>query len=470
MKKNLFMVAAVALMALVSCSKEDFNNGVQGGASDIVFSAELEQPAGLPAAEPAEIQSKTSLGTAVGGVRPVSWVKDDQIKINGVTFKAASAGSRTDFTPTGSFNTAATYYAVYPASATSKTDHSAITIPASQDGSFAKAAISVAKSSTQSLSFKNVASILKFQVPSDCSTITIESTSNLAGTFPVTFSNDLPVIGTISSGSKKITLTGSFKTGTDYYVAVLPGSHKFTVRLDGYLSKASTTVVTTTRANIANLKALPELQESDYKIMGVDGDWTTGLALYKDVDCYVRKNVSFTAATEFKMCQGSVWGRPITLATGKWAFTYDVTNNLTGLNGSYDIYVSEANDAVCFVKAGDAMPEYKNGNKLIHILYEGKENCGLYIQSPSTTENGYNNSGAWGNFTHVYMKKTSSASQDYCAFPLPSNAVGVSCKFTIRVWGDKNKTYTLTLTDDTPFWGNSDSGGSYSLSSKIDIK
>ena len=471
MKKNLFMVAAVALIATVSCNKELENNSVQGPASDVVFVAELEQPGDdVEVAAPAAAQTKTALGSTTNGVTAVNWVKDDKIKINGVEFTAASAGSKTNFTTTASFNSASTYNAVYPATAAGASDLSKVTIPASQKGTFAEAAISVAKSSTQSLSFKNVASILKFQVPSACSTITIESTSNLAGTFPVTFSNDLPVIGTVSSGSKKITLTGSFTTGKDYYVAVLPGSHKFTVRLDGYLSKASTTAVTTKRAVITNLKALPEPQESDYKIMGVDGDWTTGLALYKDVDCYVRKNVSFTASTEFKMCQGSVWGRPITLAIGKWAFTYDVTNNLTGLTGSYDIYVSKANDAVCFVKAGDAMPEYKNGNKLIHILYEGKENCGLYIQSPSTTENGYNNSGAWGNFTHVYMKKTSSASQDYCAFPLPSNAVGVSCKFTIRVWGDKNKTYTMTLTDDTPFWGNIESGNSYTLSSKIDIQ
>ena len=260
MKKNLFMVAAVALMALVSCSKEDFNNGVQGGASDIVFSAELEQPAGLPAAEPAEIQSKTSLGTAVGGVRPVSWVAGDQIKINGVTFKAASAGSRTDFTPTSSFNTAATYYAVYPATATSKADHSAITIPASQDGSFAKAAISVAKSSTQSLSFKNVASIIKFQVPAACSTVTISSSANLAGTFPVTFENNLPKIGAVSSPSKTITLSGSFKTNTDYYVAVLPGSHKFIVQMDGHVSKDSDKGVQLNRSNITNLATLPALR------------------------------------------------------------------------------------------------------------------------------------------------------------------------------------------------------------------
>ena len=318
MKKNLFMVAAVALMALVSCSKEDFNNGVQGGASDIVFSAELEQPAGLPAAEPAEIQSKTSLGTAVNGVRPVSWVAGDQIKINGVTFKAASAGSRTDFTASSSFSAASTYYAVYPATATSKADHSAITIPASQDGSFAKAAISVAKSSTQSLSFKNVASIIKFRVPAACSTVTISSSANLAGTFPVTFENNLPKIGTVSSASKTITLTGSFKTGNDYYVAVLPGSHKFTVRLDGYLSKASTTAVTTTRANIANLQTLPAPVVSDYALVGAHTGWgfSNLTVLYKDVDGFAAYKLS--GLSEFKVVNKTAtgWGSSVTTNKG----------------------------------------------------------------------------------------------------------------------------------------------------------
>ena len=462
MKKNLFMVAAVALVALVSCNKETNSPLQPAPVSDIKFEAEFVNE-----------QTKTSIGDAdKNGYRNVTWDLGELVHINGTLFTATDYkedGKAIFVTEDLDFATAEQYDAIYPATAGKSL--AAVTIPAAQDGKFANAAIAVAQSENRSLAFMNVASLIKFQVPAECSEVTFESTANLAGTFPVTFGSDgLPAIGTVSSASKTITLSGSFVKDKDYYVAVLPGSHKFTVRLDGYLSKASTKAVTTSRANIADLQALPAPQESDYKIMGVNGDWTNGLALYEDGDYYVRKNVALTASTEFKLCQGSVWGRPITLAVGKWAFTYDVANNLKAPEGSYDIYVSAANDAVCFVKAGDAMPEYKNENKLIHVLYEGKENCGLYIQSPSTTENGYNNSGAWGNFTHVYMKKTSTESQDYCAFPLPSKAVGVSCKFTIRVWGDKNKTYTMTLTDDTPFWGNSDNGGSYSLSSKIDIQ
>ena len=352
MKKNLFMVAAVALIATVSCNKEELgNNDAQGVVSDVVFVAELEQPNGdateVPA--PAAVQTKTALGTTTNGVTAVNWVANDMIKINGVEFKATAAGSRTDFTPTSSFTAASTYYAVYPASAAGASDLTKVTIPASQKGTFAEAAISVAKSSTQSLSFKNVASILKFQVPSACSTITIESNANLAGTFPVTFTNDLPEIGTVSSGSEKITLTGSFTTGKDYYVAVLPGSHKFTVRLDGYLSKASTTAVTTKRAVITNLKTLPALTKSEWGIVGTMTNWEANkdIAMYEEGEYAVAKNVQIASTDEFKFRKGGDWNKggeiaggitaPNTIRDGGWV------NITVSEAGTYDIYVKGSN-------------------------------------------------------------------------------------------------------------------------------
>ena len=474
MKKNLFMVAAVALMAFVSCSKEDFtSNDVQGEASDIVFSAEFEQPV-----DPSQIQSKTSLGAAVNNVSPVSWVKGDQIKVNGVTFTAASTGSRTNFETSSSFSAASTYYAVYPASATSNANHSAIKIPASQTGTFAEASISVAKSSTQSLSFKNVASIIKFQVPADAKEVTITSNNNIAGTVSVTFGTDgNPVIGSsVTNGSKTITLTGSFKASTDYYVAVLPGAHTFTMRIDGYLSKESTKAVTMSRAGIANLKTFPKPVASNYKIMGVGGDWTTGQVFYKeDVDCYVIKNVSLTATTEFKFCQeisstNKVWGRPITLAEGKWAFTYDVDGNLKTTAGSYDIYVSAANDAVCVVKAGSAMPEYKSANKQLHLMLEKYEDCGLYMWQPSGT--GLDNwDAAWNNYYgKVKMKQNATTWTEYYAFVVPSVAVDKQCKFLFKWYGGQSCDYTKTISTDLPFWRNGGNDGAYSFSSKINIQ
>ena len=376
MKKNLFMVAAVALIATVSCNKEELgNNDAQGVVSDVVFVAELEQPNGdateVPA--PAAVQTKTALGTTTNGVTAVNWVANDMIKINGVEFKATAAGSRTDFTPTSSFTAASTYYAVYPASAAGASDLTKVTIPASQKGTFAEAAISVAKSSTQSLSFKNVASILKFQVPSACSTITIESNANLAGTFPVTFTNDLPEIGTVSSGSEKITLTGSFTTGKDYYVAVLPGSHKFTFRLDGYLSKASTKAVTTKRAVITNLKTLPALEASGWGVVGSFNSWdlASAITMYKDVDGYVlARNIP---SGSFKFVKGKTWdiergirSRDASSPT-KNAWNLCGTKDITLGDGTYDVYFIPKDGVFNFVDSGSDVDRYAPSGKKIYL-------------------------------------------------------------------------------------------------------
>ena len=247
MKKILFMVAAVAL-AMVSCNKEEItNNEIQEApVSDIVFEAETPM-------------TKTTIGEAdADGIRPVSWVVGDQITINGSTFKATELKDNKAIFKTEnlSFAIAESYDAIYPA--TAGTSLSAVTISANQDGTFANASISVAQSETQSLSFKNVASMLKFQVPASASEVTIESTSDLAGTFEVAFDEDgNPVIGEVSNGSKKITLTGSFVINTDYYVAILPGEHQFTVKIDGFLSKASTKTSSVDRAKLMNMKKLP---------------------------------------------------------------------------------------------------------------------------------------------------------------------------------------------------------------------
>ena len=247
MKKILFMVAAVAF-AMVSCNKEEINNNEiqEAPVSDIVFEAETPM-------------TKTTIGEAdENGLRPVSWVVGDQITINGSIFKATELKDNKAIFKTENlaFTTADSYEAIYPA--TAGTSFSAVTISASQDGTFANASISVAQSETQSLSFKNVAAMLKFQVPATASEVTIESTANLAGTFGVTFDNEgNPVIGQVSNGSKKITLTGSFVINTDYYVAILPGDHQFTVKIDGFLSKASTKTSTVERAKLMNMTKLP---------------------------------------------------------------------------------------------------------------------------------------------------------------------------------------------------------------------
>ena len=261
MKKNLFMVAAVALMALVSCNKEEINNNEIINdeqietPSDIVFVAEFDNGS----------ETKTALGEVVDGVRQATWVKGDAISINGTTFTADADGARTEFTTTSSsFDaTVEVFRAVYPSTSYKA---SAVVIPVSQNGTFANASIAVAESNDQSLKFSNVSSILKFQVPAACTTVTFESTNSIADQISIKYTDGVmvPDYTSLTNPQKKISVAavGGFVTGKDYYVAVKPGDHQFTVSIDGNVSKASTKSVTVERSKILNMGVLPEPKES----------------------------------------------------------------------------------------------------------------------------------------------------------------------------------------------------------------
>ena len=268
MKKNLFIVAAVALMAMVSCNKEEINNNGAEQASDIVFVAEFDQ----------EDDTKIALGELVDGVRKTTWVAGDEIKINGTVFSAKEAGDVTEFTTTSSsFTEAATYRAVYPASSYINT--TAVDIPASQNGTFASASIAVAESATTSLKFNNLVTILKFQVPVNCSKVTFESTASIAGRITVKYTDGVmtPDYAGVTQSNKTINVTGTFVPGTDYYVAVKPATHTFTVKIDGNVSKASTKAVKVERSQILNMGVLPEpvIPDPVYIYVKNDMGWST---------------------------------------------------------------------------------------------------------------------------------------------------------------------------------------------------
>ena len=310
MKKNLFMVAAVALMALVSCNKEEINNGAQEAPiSDIVFEAETSQ-------------TKTTLGEAdADGVRTVSWVEGDAITINGSTFTAKELkGNKAIFVTTNTgFAPAETYDAIYPDGA--GTSLNAVTISAKQDGTFANASISVAQSETQSLKFKNLASMLKFQVPVACSSVTIESTAPLAGTVSVSFDEEgNPVLGEVSNASNSIVIEKSFVTGTDYYVAVLPGEHQFTIKMESVVAKASDKKVTLVRAQLGNLKTLPRPDVNVY-ILASHLNWSNANIL---VDS---KSTAMTSVT--------VSGRSFFKASVPFNTKANIKFNSGGTSGSY---------------------------------------------------------------------------------------------------------------------------------------
>ncbi len=225
------MVAAVALLALVSCNKEEINNGgverpqAQEPSVLVEFTASLgEEPA------------KTTLSEG-----KTLWLESDEISINGQVFKVkelVDGGASAIFVnkseiPAGF---AAPYTALYPANVTE--------VPSTQTAYAGKfdpnAVLETATSNNEHLSFKNVTSLLKFQVPAACNSVTITSEDVLAG-----------------SNSKTVTIGGTMVAGTDYYVAVLPGTkNNFKVKMDDFVVKESPKV-TIARSVIADMKTLP---------------------------------------------------------------------------------------------------------------------------------------------------------------------------------------------------------------------
>ena len=373
MKKNLFTVAAVALVAFVSCNKET-NSPVQPApVSDIKFEAEIAQ-------------TKTAIGKPDSeGNRDVTWVLGDQVNINGTLFTATGFkedGKAIFETENLDFATAEQYDAVYPA--TAGTSLGAVTIAAKQDGTFASAGVAVAQSENRSLAFMNVASLIKFQVESDCSTITITSNLNLTGKVSVTFDeNGYPVLGsTVSEPSKTITLTGAFKAGQDYYVAALPGSHTFTVHIDSYLSKAGTTPVTLTRSNIANLKQFPAPKASKIYLKGGWNGWGTTTPLYKEGAWYIARNIDATKSDfKFHDTENDKWmGKQSDFYLNNYCTTAagQGDNIPLGAAGKYDFYLSQEKTSIYVTTAGGVPPGVKRPVRLL-IKNNGKSAMNIYV-------------------------------------------------------------------------------------------
>ena len=233
MKTNRIILAALFISAAVSCQKESF-----GGLEN----ARETEAATFVAGE----MTKTSLNG-----NNIYWTSDDVIAVyDDLGYKnefnvqdvdasyAKFAGEVTSGTTR--------IYAVYPyqlAGAISGSTVS-VTIPVDQTskaGSFAEEHnISVAKSektpgveAIQNVTFKNVASILKFTVPSyieDVKSVTFSTSRPIAGPATVDASADAPVAVVAEDGSKSVTMTGSYTAGSQFMFVLSAGEiNGFTV-------------------------------------------------------------------------------------------------------------------------------------------------------------------------------------------------------------------------------------------------
>ena len=274
MKKILFMVAAVALMAMVSCNKENANDAPQVKEPSVVmeFSASISADEESTDVKP---QSSAATRTAVdftdGPKKPKTlWLKTDEISINGEKFivkELKNNGQSAVFVNKDVLpaDFGAPYTAVYPHAAYADGGDgkiTKITLPSTQTAKADKfpedAVCAAAYSDDAVLKFKNVASVLMFQVAKACETVTISSDNALAGTVSMTPIGD-DAVPTFGEGTEMtVTIKGPFAVGEKYYVAVLPGTKaNFVVRHDGYLSRNAASV-TIARSGFANMGTLPE--------------------------------------------------------------------------------------------------------------------------------------------------------------------------------------------------------------------
>ena len=214
--------------ALLSCAKvqspepspeSPAENQEQSGKIEMEFSAI------------SEAGTKTALGELSGGLRPITWVKDDEIKIyfneSFTTSKALSDGATTTFK--ANVDEAQAYYAVYPSSVESSLTEGSIsvTIPAkpvaSKDFGSVHYAAAIAKDGN--LSFKNLCGFIRFEIRNpEIRSLIIRGAGGqlLAGKVSVSFDEN-GNIGTpsISGGNSRIIATVA-GAGV-YYIPVLPG-------------------------------------------------------------------------------------------------------------------------------------------------------------------------------------------------------------------------------------------------------
>lgn len=189
--------------------------------------------------------------TALVDGKKVHWTADDAISVfdneafANKQFTATDInGKRASFS--GYTNAGASvYYALYPynAGASCASDGTIMTnLPAIQKavpGTFGNDInISVARSEDESLLFKNVCALVKVTVPEDLTDIvsmSLVSKAALAGDMKIVFDQEgSPSMTPVSSTSgKEVTISdgGSPLSAGNYYFAIAPGEHQFTIRI-----------------------------------------------------------------------------------------------------------------------------------------------------------------------------------------------------------------------------------------------
>lgn len=263
MKKNSIFICMVVLpLMLASCAKSVFIENpepeIQSGLIDPWTAStkltETKAYPGNPVAISADFTSTKSHLEASGSAMKVVWDANDQFKMlacsdkwYGATYTTTSGGERAEFTPDYGMPSDVALHSFYAPLCT--VSHLAslddewgfgINIPTEQTAvannvqkglNYAYAKTS---STTEDFHFRSMLALVRFKmsgsIASSVTSVTLRGVTNLAGDCVLVPEADGTPVLTFSKeftgdvASTTVTLTGTFTAGTDYYIAVVPGT------------------------------------------------------------------------------------------------------------------------------------------------------------------------------------------------------------------------------------------------------
>ena len=375
-----FMVAAVAMFTAASCAQEIDNPGQNKG--EVIFTAYADGA-----------DTKTVLGKS-DNQRPQSmWNGEEWIQIVGQnnywmnTNTDEPSASATIFYNgnNGEFNETEGVYAVYPAGSEQYNNAdggvTGVTVPTKQTATVGSydpaAAVAIAYTTDNELHFKNVTSLIKFQVATEgVKSVTFapngtENLPKLSG--KCTVKADATIIPWITNEHESESYVelsageGTFETGKDYYIANFPCNLENGFKVEFSFDGSSKIEIATynqpvelLRNQILNIGSLegqaPVMYE--WSVAGTFNNWNTSATPFEENGDYkVAKGVTFESNGKFKIVNnGSTWyNADGTFALNKWISI--IANDGADINieaGSYDFYLYGSSLQV--VAAGSAAP------------------------------------------------------------------------------------------------------------------
>ena len=233
MKTTIMTLSALAvLVGLASCSKEE-KNSPSINTDSVKVSLFAEQENG---------STRAKIGTSNGSETTILWSENDSLSVfdgdnKNIKFDLTKGAGETSGTFEGTVSkTSDSYIALYPyqetaAINTERGTISSVVLKSTQtatDGSFdPTAALMTAKESDGTLAFKNVVGYVKVTPKFNCKRISLVSNTEekLAGTVSISIASDgTPTAAIASNASNIVSIKGDIKSGTTYYIAVIPAT------------------------------------------------------------------------------------------------------------------------------------------------------------------------------------------------------------------------------------------------------